>query len=151
MHIHAKFAANSNTLQETPQKYLIDIIPCLYRIILIIFRFSVIIVNWNEMEQLRQCLTSLFQYSPPFPYQVIVVDNASEDGSVAMVRNEFPQVRLVVNEANVGFAGGNNRGFVASRGEYILLLNNDAEVMAGTLAALVAFMESHPPQSHTLC
>ncbi len=76
--------------------------------------------------------------------EVIVVDSASSDGSVTMVEEEFPQVRLITNSENVGFTVGNNQGIAVSRGRYILLLNPDTEVVGDALTAMVEYMDDHP-------
>lgn len=89
---------------------------------------SICIVNWNTCERLRGCLRSIYDYPPEEPFEVLVADNASADGSAAMVRREFPQVTLFANETNLGYAEGNNQCLAASRGEYLLLLNPDTEV-----------------------
>lgn len=106
---------------------------------------SVIIVSWNVRDLLRDCLRSVIQgLSPAVPHEIIVVDNASTDGSAAMVRAEFPTVTLLVNAENLGFARANNRGLCVSRGRYVVLLNSDTVVPAPALEALVAFMDAHP-------
>ncbi len=101
---------------------------------------SVIIVNYNGANVIRDCLLSVFA-QPYQPIEVIVVDNASTDESVAMIKQEFPGVKLVVNGTNLGFAGGNNRGVSAARGEYIVLLNNDATVERNWLIALIEILK----------
>lgn len=105
---------------------------------------SICIVNWNTRELLRACLQSIYRYPLSEPFEVIVVDNASPDGSAAMVCAEFPQVVLIANTENVGYAKGNNQAFQRARGEFILLLNPDTEVLEGTLDKAVAFMRAHP-------
>ena len=125
---------------------------------------SVIVLSWNVCELLRACLQSvvgsqgpgirdqvsgtrgnaLTTGSCPLTPELIVVDNASTDGSVDMVAAEFPEVRLIRNAENMGFARGNNIGVAASTGRYVLLLNSDTVVPPGTLEALVAFMDAHP-------
>jgi GT2 family glycosyltransferase len=108
---------------------------------------SVIIVNWNTRELLADCLCSIEDFqSSIFNLQseVIVVDNASSDSSAAMVREQFPWVRLRENVGNVGFARANNQGISQATGRYVLLLNPDTVVMPGALAALVGFLEAHP-------
>jgi N-acetylglucosaminyl-diphospho-decaprenol L-rhamnosyltransferase len=105
---------------------------------------SVIIVNWNTRDLLRESLDSLSIYRPEGPLEVIVVDNGSSDGSTAMVTKEFPSVRLIRNRTNEGFAKASNRGIRASRGEYVLLLNSDAFVGEGALDGLITFMEGAP-------
>ena len=106
--------------------------------------FSIIIVNWNTRELLARCLASIYQHPPRVPFEVIVVDNASSDGSAAMVRERFPQVRLIENQENVGFAKGNNQAIAASQGKYILLLNSDTVVLPQALNRLIDFIETHP-------
>jgi len=76
--------------------------------------------------------------------EVIVVDNASADGSVAMVREDFPQVRLIANAENLGFTRGNNQAIAQSRGRYVLLLNPDTEVIGDALNTMVRYMDAHP-------
>jgi len=89
--------------------------------------------------------TSNFQLpTSNFQIEVIVVDNASSDGSVTMMENEFPQVRLIANSENLGFTVGNNQGITASRGRYILLLNPDTEIVGDALATTVEYMDDHP-------
>lgn len=103
---------------------------------------SIIIVNYNTREDLRVCLTAL-QDCQPMP-EVIVVDNASTDGSAEMVRMEFPGVTLLAPGRNTWFCGGNNLGVRAAHGEYALLLNPDTTPSVDALAAMVAFMDEHP-------
>jgi GT2 family glycosyltransferase len=105
---------------------------------------SVQIVNWNAREHLRQALRSLFENAPPFPFEVLVLDNASWDGSVQMVEKEFPQVRLLVSEVNLGFAKGHNELARHARGRYLFILNPDTVVMPDALTRLVQFAEAHP-------
>lgn len=101
-------------------------------------------MNWNTRDLLRACLQSLYRYPPDVSFEVIVVDNASEDGSAAMVRAEFPQVVLIANSENRGYAGGNNQALAQAQGEYVLLLNPDTEVFPDTLDRALAFLEAHP-------
>ncbi len=103
---------------------------------------SVIILNWNTCDLLRDCLRSLTPFPPD--WELLVVDNASTDNSVAIVQAEFPYARLIVNTENRGFTGGNNQGIAASTGCYILLLNSDTLVKPAALAELVHFMDEHP-------
>lgn len=101
---------------------------------------SVIIVNWNTRELLRSCLESVIAQSGDMAAEIIVVDNASDDGSVEMIRSEFADVRLIVNDRNRGFAAANNQGIVASSGRYILLLNSDTIVLDGAIEKAVRAM-----------
>ncbi len=109
---------------------------------------SVIVVNLNRLDLLRACLQSLLSQSG-VRFEVIVVDNASSDGSAAMVRREFPQVgsrpvTLIENTENKGFCAANNQGIDAARGTRIALLNNDAEAAANWLSELAAALDSDP-------
>jgi GT2 family glycosyltransferase len=105
---------------------------------------SIIIVSWNCRHWLHDCLDSIQAQPQGFPFETIVVDNASEDGSQEMVRREFSRVRLIVNEANVGFAAASNRGAGSAAGRFLIFLNPDTLVQPGTLAGALDFMERHP-------
>jgi len=107
---------------------------------------SIVIVNWNVCDLLRRCLHSILSsgQQPATSIEIIVVDNGSTDGSVEMVRAEFPGVRLIANADNRGFPAANNQGIAAARGRYVLLLNPDTEVVGDALATMVAFADAHP-------
>lgn len=110
-------------------------------------RLTIIIVSWNTMAMTARCLRSIEQEpgdGAAGDYEVVVVDNASSDGSVAMVRRDFPWVRVIDNHENHGFARANNQAIEASERELVLLLNSDTEVQPGALGELVAFMDGHP-------
>ena len=108
------------------------------------YNLSVIIVSWNTHELLHSCLSSIFQNGPAFSLQVIVVDNASSDGSREMVQKEFPAASLLENPANLGFAAASNQGAKAAAAPLLLFLNPDTQVHSGTLEGAVSFMEQHP-------
>lgn len=112
---------------------------------------TVILVNWNGSALLERALTALFTTTHTSTCQVIVVDNASSDDSVAMVRQRFPNVTLLVNEENVGFGRANNQALVLAEGRYILLLNTDAFVHDGAVDGMVAFMDAHPDAGSVGC
>jgi GT2 family glycosyltransferase len=105
---------------------------------------SILIVSWNTRALLLDCLASLAAARVALATETIVVDNASPDGSADAVAAAFPDVHLLRNDANVGFAAGNNQALRASRGRHVLLLNPDTLVPAGSLEALVAYMDATP-------
>ena len=107
-------------------------------------KLSIIIVNWNVRTLLEGCLTSIYSYPPPGDFDVFVLDNASTDDSPQMVKERFPQVNLIENKENAGFACANNQGIERSTGRYVLLLNPDTEVKPNALESLVRFMDDHP-------
>ncbi len=112
---------------------------------------SIVAVNWNTKDYLRRCLSAIRADPPDRELEVIVIDNASADGSAEMVRQEFAEVQLIENRENTGYARGNNQGIEASQGRYVLLLNPDVEVSPGTLDALVEFAEAHPDAAAVGC
>ena len=105
---------------------------------------SVVIINWNTRDMLRECLHSVLASLDGMESEIIVVDNASEDGSVQMVSREFPQIHLICNPRNMGFAAANNQAFAISRGQHILMLNSDTIVHPGVLGASVRFLQENP-------
>ncbi len=104
---------------------------------------SVIVVSWNTCSILRQCLKSIYKQIRDIVFEVIVIDNASTDGSVEMIRSEFPGVTLIVNDTNRGFAAANNQGIYVAQGRYILLLNSDTIVLDHAIDKVVAFADVH--------
>jgi len=106
------------------------------------FGISIIIVNYNTAELLAPCLNSVEPRSD-LGLEVIVVDNASQDDSAAMVSRDFPRVKLIANESNAGFARANNQALKVSNREYIYFLNPDTVVQPGAFEAMIGFMESH--------
>jgi GT2 family glycosyltransferase len=109
-------------------------------------RLTVIVVNWNVRDLLRQCLGSLDRFTPlrSDDCETFVVDNDSSDGSVEMVRREFPTVCVLANRENVGFGRANNQAFARSRGRYVLLLNPDTVVLDDAVARMAEVMDAHP-------
>lgn len=105
---------------------------------------SICIVNWNTRNHLRACLASIEAHPPDAPYEIMVVDNASQDGSAEMVREQFSHVQLIANRENAGYAAGNNQALILARGEFLLLLNPDTEMHEDTLNQAIAFFQSHP-------
>ena len=112
---------------------------------------SVVIVNWNGLEYLQECLDSVFNYTEGISVEVILVDNASTDGSVPMARAKYPQVRVIANTQNLGFAKANNQAFPFCNGRYVLLMNPDTRVLGDALSAMVRFMDSHPDAGISGC
>src|SRR4051812_30580908 len=88
-------------------------------------KLSVVIICWNDLKLIKECLASVYRETSAIPFEVIVSDNGSTDGSVAYVHEHFPHARVVENGANLGFARGNNAGIKVARGEYVLILNPD--------------------------
>lgn len=105
---------------------------------------SIIIVSWNSKSDLQRCLGSLALSPSRAAYETIIVDNNSSDGSVEYLRQEHPDVRVIANDTNRGFAPANNQAFAGARGRYLVLLNPDTLVHKGAMDALVEFMDSHP-------
>jgi GT2 family glycosyltransferase len=107
-------------------------------------KLSIIIVNYNVKYFLEHCLQSVYEALQNVEAEVFVVDNASKDDSVQMLKQRFPQVKLIVNTQNVGFAKANNQAIREAKGQYILLLNPDTIVQRDTFEKCIAFMDAHP-------
>ena len=108
------------------------------------FTLSIVIVNYNKGALILSCLDSILKTSEGLPLDVIVVDNASSDGIAEVLPNRYPQVRLIVNSVNLGFAKAANQALATTQGLYILLLNPDTVVMEGALRTLVGYLEANP-------
>ena len=104
-------------------------------------KLSIVIICWNDLRVIRDCLRSIYEGTHETNFEVVVSDNGSVDGSVEFIRKHYPQVRIVENRQNLGFARGNNAGIRASRGEYVLILNPDTIIHDGALDKLVEFAE----------
>jgi O-antigen biosynthesis protein len=107
-------------------------------------KVSVVIVNYNVRYFLEQCLYSVQNALKNIAGEIIVVDNNSVDGSVALVKEKFTQVTMLENKKNTGFSAANNQGIAVSKGEYILLLNPDTVIQEDTLEKVIDFMDKHP-------
>src|SRR4051812_27336172 len=105
---------------------------------------SILIVSFNTRDFLAACLSSIPSAVGSYAHEVIVADNASSDDSVAMVRRDWPTVRLIEMGSNTGFARATNTAMGASTGRCVLLLNSDTELMPGSLARLVEFLDQNP-------
>jgi len=104
---------------------------------------SIIIVNWNTRDLLLQCLRSINENAGDVAHEVIVFDNGSSDGSADAVRQQFPNVKVIASEENIGFAAGNNRAAAEAKGEFLLFLNPDTLVMSGAINQMRSFLESN--------
>jgi hypothetical protein len=105
---------------------------------------SIIIVTWNTKDLLQKCLDSIYKTIHDITFEVIVIDNASEDDTVVMLRGNFPHITLLKNSQNLGFGAANNQGLQIMRGRYALLLNSDTVLTIHAVEELFAFMETHP-------
>lgn len=106
---------------------------------------SIVVVSWNCREILARCLRAVFESRMEMPFEVIVVDNASTDGTPQEIPRLFPEVRLLANPDNLGFGKANNQGFRVARGRWIMLLNPDAfPATPDTFAGMLRFLEAHP-------
>lgn len=104
---------------------------------------SIIIVNRNTRELLLACISSVYATAPPLSFEIFMVDNASSDGSAEAVKREFPDVFIMANERNLGFAMANNQAIRRARGRFVVLLNTDTVLTPAALATIVDFMESN--------
>ena len=105
---------------------------------------SIIIVTWNTKDLLQKCLDSIYKTIHDITFEIIVIDNASEDDTVVMLRGKFPHITLLKNSRNLGFGAANNQGFRIMRGRYALLLNSDTVLTIHAVEGLFTFMETHP-------
>jgi len=105
---------------------------------------SIIIVNWNVAELLAGAIRSISDNPPSGDYEIIVVDNASKDNSLAMLARDFPMVKVIANQKNEGFGKANNQGIAIAEGEYIFLLNPDTVVIKNALDQLIGVLKNNP-------
>ena len=105
---------------------------------------SVLIINWNTRELTLDCIDSIYKTAEDVTFEVLVVDNGSTDGSKEAIRERFPEVRIIENHRNLGFARACNRGIDVAQGRYVLLLNSDTVLTPSALKALVEYMNGHP-------
>ena len=109
-----------------------------------LLELSVVVITYNSRRHVRDCLESIQRTAGDIRHEVIVVDNASQDGTQEIIRNEFPKVHLLANPDNRGFARGINQGITQSQGEFILLLNPDTVVLPKAIATLLKEMKQSP-------
>ena len=125
-------------------RYITPVADIRIRHVTITMNLSIIIVSWNTRNLLARCLSSLYRHFPSSEFEVFVIDNASKDGSASMVLERFPQVQLIENDENVGYAKANNQAIHQSSSRYVLLLNPDTEIKSGAFETLVRYMDEHP-------
>ena len=107
-------------------------------------KLTIIVVSFNTNKLLLECIKSVYSTINKTDFEIIVVDNASSDGSVEMVRSTFPHVKIIANATNTGFSAANNQAVRVSTGKYVLLLNSDTLLNDGAIDTLVDFMNDHP-------
>lgn len=105
---------------------------------------SVVIVSYNTRDLLRECLATLRKETEGIPNEVLVVDNASRDGSAEMVKDEFPEMHVIRTKVNLGFGGANNRALAVATGRYVVLLNSDAFLKPSALRKSIEHMDADP-------
>jgi GT2 family glycosyltransferase len=104
---------------------------------------SIVIVTWNSEKFIKSCLESIFNSKISTDFEVVVIDNASQDETDKIIQEYFHQVKLISNQKNLGYAKGNNQGIEIARGGYILLLNPDVDLKENCLQLMLDFMEKH--------
>lgn len=107
-------------------------------------KVSVIIVNWNSIKYIRECILSIYEHTHDVPFEIIVVDNASPAGDASLLEQEFPHVTLIKSDKNLGFAGANNLGFRHSSGNYLLFLNPDTKLISPAIAQMLQVLQRLP-------
>lgn len=112
---------------------------------------SIIIVNYNTCKLTLDAIESIYRSETNYHYEVIVVDNHSKDSSVERIKSSFPEVILIENKENVGFAKANNQGIKISQGRYILLLNSDTVIEKNTISTMLDFMNTNPQVGASGC
>jgi len=105
---------------------------------------SIVIVNWHSAAFLEQCLHAIYRETKDLSFEVIVIDNATFDGSAEIVRRSFSEVRFIQSNDNLGFSKGNNLAYRDARGEFVLFLNPDTEILDGAIQKLVACLQADP-------
>jgi hypothetical protein len=108
------------------------------------YDLSIILISWKMKDFLRVCLTSIIKYTTGISYEIILIDNFSEDGTIEMVENIFPTVCMIKNTKNRGVAPARNQGLKIAKGKYILILDADMELVENTILKLYQFMEANP-------
>ena len=106
-------------------------------------KLSIVILSYNTRELLRNCLKSIWKHKDEADLEIIVSDNGSKDGSDEIVKEEFPEVILIENKKNLGFAAGNNKAKDLVKGQYVLILNSDTEIRKSTLKETIRYLDEH--------
>lgn len=112
---------------------------------------SIVIPNWNGQQPIRDLLSSIQAYPPSSLYEVIVIDNGSTDGSIVLIEREFPNVRLIRNSNNLGYARANNQGYAASTGRFVLFLGNDTMILDRSVEKMVEYLDRYPDVGAVTC
>jgi len=112
---------------------------------------SIVVVAWNVRNLLEQCIRSVYEQTREVQFEIIYVDNGSEDGSVEMVKKEFPDVRIIENKTNLGFIKASNQGIRVSTGRYVLLLNSDTIILDNAIMKTIHFADEHPEAAVVGC
>ena len=105
---------------------------------------SITIVNYNTKDLLKKCIESIYKTTKEISFEIIVVDNASSDGSVEMLKKEFPKVKVIANKENLFFTRAHNQALRISKGRYLMILNSDTIILESTFDKMVKFMDDHP-------
>lgn len=105
---------------------------------------SIIIVNWNSVDYLKECLASVYEFTHQVAFEIIIVDNASPEPGVDQLLGAFPDIKIIKSASNLGFAGANNLGFLNSSGEYILFLNPDTKLISSAINDLLKWIRTLP-------
>jgi len=114
-------------------------------------KLSIVILNYNTQDHLKRCLQSIKQVKDNIKKEVIVIDNASSDQSITIVKKYFSWVKLITSDKNLGFAAGNNLGLKKAKGEYVLLLNSDTKVFKDTFTKMIKYMDQNPQVGISTC
>jgi N-acetylglucosaminyl-diphospho-decaprenol L-rhamnosyltransferase len=105
---------------------------------------SIIYVNWNSLAYLRESVASVYEYTHGISLEIVVVDNASPEGDVDVLREQFPEITLIKSPENLGFAGANNLGFRRSKGDYVFFFNPDTKLIAATINIILEHLKVLP-------
>lgn len=114
-------------------------------------QLTISIVSWNVRDYLEKCLETIYKYSDGINFEIVVVDNASCDGSLNMVKEKFPQVITIQNNENLGYGNAHNQAIKIAKGKYIVFLNPDTEMLPDTLSKMLKFMDMHPEAGACQC